>query len=264
VFRGQRHRRIVAQNMDRLIVQTSQGPLYLAGRLHVDPATPALVAMGGIWTPRDFLHDLVNSFPDVSVIIIPLPGMGGSLTRTFEIGPLTRSLDEGISALFPRTPVVAYGVSTGSLVTLGLRAPQVVRQVALEPFFRTAPLWAFHETARAFLAAESHKQGPRIAADQIFGLTETGLVDRDYRGLLADLKTPLDVILADQPLEPRRPFESLPSLTSAADRAALAVHPRVTVHAGPPGSGHDLGVTPDGAVVVNAVLRQALAAATKG
>ena len=248
--------------MDRLIVQTSCGPLYLAGRLYTDPAIPALVAMGGIWTPRDFLHDLADAFPDVSVLIVPLPGMGGSLTRTFDVATLSRSLDEGIGALLAETPVVAYGVSTGSLVTLGLKAPQVVRQVALEPFFRTGPLWAFNEKARSFLASEPDKRGAQLAAEQIFGLTATEVVDRDYRGLLDGLQTPLDVILADQPLEPVRSLDALPSLSSREDRAALAAHPRVTLHPGPPGSGHDLGLTPEGAIVVQAVLRRALDAAT--
>ncbi|MGZ6038811.1 MAG: alpha/beta hydrolase [Phenylobacterium sp.] len=252
--------------MDRLIVQTSCGVLYLGGRLHADPATPALVAMGGIWTPGDFLHDLVDAFPDVSVVIIPLPGMGGSLTRTFDIATLTRSLDEALDTLFRHTPVVAYGVSTGSLVTLGLRSPQVRRKVALEPFFRTRPLWAFHETARKFLANAPDNRGARLAAEQIFGLTEgeSEVVDRDYRTLLEGLKAPLDVILADQPLEPVRPLDGLPSLCSTEDRAALAAHPLVNVHAGPPNSGHDLGVTAEGARLVRSVLRRALDDAVEG
>ena len=244
--------------MDRLIVHTSYGPIYLAGRLYMDPAMPALVAMGGIWTPDDFLHELAAAFPNVSVIIAPLPGMGGSLTRTFDIATLTRALDEAIASLFPETAVVAYGVSTGSLVTLGLRGAAVRRQVALEPFFRTAPLWAFHETARPFLASEPNKWGAQLAAEQIFGLTEAGVIDRDYRHLLDGLKTPLDVILADQPLEPVRPIQGLPSLTSREDRAALGAHPCVTLHPGPPGSGHDLGATAPGAAIVQAVLRRAL------
>lgn len=244
--------------MDRLIVHTSCGPIYLAGRLHMDPATPALVAMGSIWTPNDFMHELAAAFPDVSMIIAPLPGMGGSTTRTFEIATITRALDEAIAKLFPETPVVAYGVSTGSLVTLGLKAPAIRRQVALEPFFRTAPLWAFHKTARAFLANEPDRRGAEMAMEQIFGLTDGGVVDRDYRHLLQGLKAPLDVILADEPLEPERPFEVLPSLTSCEDRAALAAHPGVTLHPGPPGSGHALGVTPTGAAVVQAVLRRVL------
>jgi hypothetical protein len=250
--------------MDRLIVQTSCGALYLGGRLHADPATPALVAMGGIWTPRDFLHDLVDAFPDVSVIIVPLPGMGGSLTRTFDIATVTRSLDEGLAGLFRETPLVTYGVSTGCLVTLGLRSPRIARQVALEPFFRTAPLWPFHRTARDFLASEPANRGARVAAEQIFGLPETGaVVDRDYRTLLQGLRAPVDVILGDAPLEPVRPLEHLPSLCSHEDRAALAAHPLVTVHPGPPGSGHDLGATPDGAQLVLAVLRQALDAVAR-
>ena len=134
-----------------------------------------------------------------------------------------------------------------------------MRQVALEPFFRTAPLWPFHVTAREFLASEPTNRGARVAADQIFGIPEAGaVVDRDYRALLQRLRTPLDVILGDLPLEPVRSLEDLPSLCSREDRAALAAHPRVTVHPGPPGSGHDLGITPDGAQLVRAVLRQAL------
>ena len=249
--------------MDRLIVQTNSGPLYLAGRLYTDPAIPALVAMGGIWTTYDFLHDLADVFPEVSVLVAPLPGMGGSLTRTFEIAALTRSLDEAIAGLFTRAPVVAYGVSTGSLVTLGLAAPQVVRHVALEPFFRTAPLWAFHQTARDYMASKPDNHGARQAVEQIFGLTETDLVDRDYRGLLSGLTKPLDVILGDLPLEPQRPLGGLPSLTSREDRAVLAAHPGVTVHPGPPGSGHDPTFTPEGAALVQAVLRRALDAAAR-
>jgi hypothetical protein len=107
VFRGLRRRRIVAQSMDRLIIQTGFGPLYLTGRIHTDVRRPALLAMGGIWTPDDFLHELAETFPDHSVVIAPLPGMGGSLTRTFEVASLTRSLDEAIGWLFRDLRVVA-------------------------------------------------------------------------------------------------------------------------------------------------------------
>jgi hypothetical protein len=249
--------------MDRLIIQTGFGPLYLTGRIHTDVRRPALLAMGGIWTPDDFLHELAETFPDHSVVIAPLPGMGGSLTRTFEVASLTRSLDEAIGWLFRDLRVVAYGVSTGALVTLGLQAPQVVRHVALEPFFRTAPLWPFHKTARDFLADDPNNRGARLAAEQIFGLTSSSLEDRDYRGLLQGLRKPLDVILADQPLEPARPVVRTPSLTSREDRAALAAHPLVTLHPGPAGSGHDLSAMPAGAALVTRVLRRALLAAAE-
>jgi hypothetical protein len=248
-------------SMDRLIVQTSFGPLYLAGRLHADRRAPVLFAMGGMWTPKDFLHELADQFPDASVIIAPLPGMGGSLTLNFKIADLSRAMDEVIGGLLRGLPVVAYGVSTGSLVTLGLSASEVVRQVALEPFFQTEPLWPFLETARSFLGAEPGKLNAALAAEEIFGLAGSKVTNRDYRPLLEGLRVPTDVILADSPLEPTRRVTAMPSLTSRDDRALLAAHPRVTIHPGPPGSGHDLGLTPDGALVVAEVLGKALVAA---
>jgi hypothetical protein len=60
--------------------------------------------------------------------------------------------------------------------------------------------------------------GAARAAQEIFGLTRDAVVDRDYRWLLDGLKVPVDAIVADQPREPVRPFDELPSMTSTDDR----------------------------------------------
>ncbi len=247
--------------MNHLIVSTSHGPLYVVGRFYADTSRPALIAMGGIWPPKDQFHELAEWFPGATVLIAPLPGMGGSWTPDFKPQTASKMLGEMIAALLPNHRVVLLGASTGCLATLGVQAAQVARQVAIEPFFRTAPLWPFHRTARAMLAAEPDKPTAAIAAREIFGLEPDRVEDRDYRGLLDGLNVPLDVIVAADPLEPEREHDGSPSLTSADDRARLAAHPQVTLHHGPPGSGHNIAVSAEGQAIVRRVTHQALRAA---
>lgn len=244
--------------MKHLIVETREGPIYFAGRMHADPTRPALVVMGGIWAPPDLFHEVIAWFPGATVLIAPLPGMGESKTPRFEVALMTRMLDQAIEYLLPDVPVVAFGASTGSLVTLGLRSPQIVRQVALEPFFRTKPLWPLLDFTRASLASEPENAGAATAAEGLFGFTPQAVEDRDYRGLLEGLCTPTDVIVGTEPLEPVREVASWPSFTSAEDRASLAAHPLVTLHDGPPGSGHALSSSAQGAALIRKILHQAL------
>lgn len=247
--------------MKHLVVETSFGPLFLVGRLYAERKRPALVAVGGAWAADDFLHELVDWFPGATVLVSPLPGMGGSVTRSWDVSAMSRAVDEAIALFLREVPVVAFGASTGCLVTLGLRAPEVVRQVALEPFFRTAPLWPVHEFARRNLAGGAENAGFAAAAEGLFGFTQESVTDRDHRKLLAGLETPADVILGDVPLEPLRRLDAWPSLTSVEDRAELARHPLITLHRGPAGSGHYVHGTPEGAATMRQVLTKALTAA---
>jgi hypothetical protein len=247
--------------MNHLVLTTPYGALYLVGRVHTNKRQPALLVMGGAWTPDNFLHEVSDWFPGASVIIAPFPGMGGSLTRTFDVKTLSLMVDAVIATLLKDVPIVTYGVSTGCLVTLSLRAPEIVRHVALEPFFRTAPLWPLHRTLREFIAAAPGMVGGHQAAEALFGYTAPPaekVVDRDYRHVLDALRTPVDVIVGDLPLEPVREISGWPSFTSAEDRQALAANPLVTMHAGPAGSGHQVSETPEGEAQVRDLLRRAL------
>ncbi|MGZ6040085.1 MAG: alpha/beta hydrolase [Phenylobacterium sp.] len=247
--------------MNHLVLTTPYGPLYLVGRVHTNKRQPALLAMGGAWTPDNFLHEVVDWFPGASVLVAPFPGMGGSLTRTFDVTTLARAVDEVIATLLKDVPVVTYGVSTGCLVTLGLRAPEIARHVALEPFFRTAPLWPLHRAIREFIAAAPERVGGAQAAEALFGYTAPPaeqIVDRDYRAVRDGLSAPTDVIVADLPLEPVRQMVGWPSFTSLEDREALAKNPLVTLHRGPAGSGHQVSDTPEGEAQIRDLLRRAL------
>jgi hypothetical protein len=252
--------------MKHLIVTTAHGDLYTVGRIHANRRQPVLFAMGGAWTPDDFLHELVDWFPGVSVVVAPFPGMGDSRTTTFDVTILARMVDELLDCMFSGVPVVTYGLSTGCLVTLGLRAPQIVRHVAMEPFFRTSPLWPLHIAIRDMIAAAPERVGGAQAAEALFWYTAPPaerILDRDYRHVIDGLFTPVDVIVGDIPLEPVREIDGWPSFTSAADREMLAAHPHVTLRQGPAGTGHWLDRTPDGVAVIRRLLHQSLLAAAK-
>lgn len=257
---------VYARSMNHLILTTSHGSLYVVGQIYTDKRRPVLLAMGGAWTPNDFLHELVDWFPGASVVVAPFPGMGGTLTPTFDVGALTQMVDEVIGTLFHDAAVVTYGVSAGCLVTLGLRSPEIVRHIATEPFFRTAPLWPLQRTMREFILARPDKVGGAIAAKALFGYTPPpaeSMADRDYRYVTDGIFAPVDVILADRPLEPVRELSGWPSFTSVEDRETLAANPLVTIHHGPPDSGHWVDETPAGKALVRKILNQSLQAAAQ-
>jgi hypothetical protein len=247
--------------MDRLIVQTSFGPLHVVGRLHADRERPALLAIGGAFPPDDFLHDLVGKHGSASVVVGTLPGM---LSPAFEFhrpADYAAAFDELIGALLPTQPVVAYGVSTGCLVTLGLRAPNVVRQIAQEPFLNTRDLWPFIENSKGRLARNPDNKILADFLDTMFGIRPERTHNVDYEHLARDVRVPTDVIVAELPLLPERDLPLWPSLTGAHDRQVLRANPMVSLHEGPKGTGHNIVLRPDGEQFVHQIRTKALRAA---
>jgi len=237
--------------MKHLSLPTSHGPIHVVGRLMARADNPAVVAVSGAFPPPDFLHDVVDWFSKLSIVVAPIPGMHGTRTLDFDLARVSRALDEAIQTLLPNRRIVTLGVSAGALVTLGLRHPAIVHQVVVEPFFRTAPLWPVRQDFGAALA--DAEAGWKQAADEIFGVTAEGLRDRDYRPLLDGLTVPVDAVLGGVPLEPERRLPHWPSLTSVEDRAALAAHPRVSVHH-VADVGHNVMSTAQGAAATKALL----------
>lgn len=241
----------------RLNVRTARGQIHLVGHLQLQVQRPTLFVMGGMG-PIDYLHVLVDWFPGASVLIAPFPGMSGSTTTDRDVRNFAAAVDDTIAAVSPDRPVVMFGTSAGCLPTLGARSPQIVHRVALEPFLHTAPLWPLHDAVRRNWSAGVKDADGEATADKIFGLSTTGVVDRDYSWVLDGLTPPLDVILAAQPLEPKRPVTELPSLTSADDRRTFAALAGVTSHDGPPGSGHHIMGSQAGSALVREILLKAL------
>ena len=80
--------------MGLLTIQTDGVPLSFVGRLHQDRPRPVLLAIGGAFPPKDYLHDLIRIFSGANVLVVHLPGMGGAFwAENPDVGGLTRGLD---------------------------------------------------------------------------------------------------------------------------------------------------------------------------
>ena len=126
-----------------------------------------------------------------------------------------------IAALFAGRPVVALGVSAGALVALALRSPQVVRVIAVEPFFSTEKLWPLVHTVRKMLANNPRDATMRRWVEAIYGYGPETLMDRDYGWVLGRTDRPVEAIVGSDPLYPVRNFWDMPSLTDDIDRDRL-------------------------------------------
>jgi len=229
--------------MDHLIFQSAGGPLGVVGRIHPD-SRAALLIVDGAFPPPGHLHDLVLQFAGVSVLVVNIPGMAGVPWAKATVAGLTQGLSEVVRLFLPKAPLVAFGSSTGNLLTLGLTLPNICRRVAYEPFFETADLWPFIANSRDRLALNLPKArtGHHAFLEhyfwEFFGIGADRLENRDYRGLLGNITVPTDVLVAQLPLLPPRKLDRWPSFTSEKDRALLASNPLVTLHEGPEDSGH--------------------------
>lgn len=242
--------------MKELIFETDQGGFGFVGRLHGGAPRPALLAITGAFPPEGHLHELVDRFAGVNVLVGQF-----SLIRREPIPTLDRfhaELDRFAARMFGEVPLVTLGVSTGCLFTLGMQAPNLFRHVALEPFFSTADLWPFIANSRERLERKKGDAGIERFLRELFGITREGVVNRDYRRLISGLAAPTAVIAADMPLLPERETAIWPSFLSEPERALLRASGKVVFHDGPPGSGHDLEGSPAGRQLIDRVLSATL------
>jgi hypothetical protein len=224
--------------MDLVTLQTSAGPFGLVGRIHADRRRPALLAVGGSFPPKTYLHDLADHFRGANVLIVNLPGMVGVPWSAATPAELSRGLAEAVVRLLGDLPIVAFGTSTGNLLSLGLRLPNICRRLAVEPFFQTQDLWPFIANSRQRMGKRPDDTSLARYFWDVFGIGPTSLENRDYRQLLDNIIMPTDVIAGELPLLPEREVDVWPSFTSQADRAALTANPLVSFHQGPAGTGH--------------------------
>jgi hypothetical protein len=250
--------------MSHLLIQNDDGPIGFVGRIHTDRPRPALLAVGGSFPPAGHMHDLVSHFAGANVLIASMPGMSGVFwTKKSSVEGLTRGLEQSVRILLGDAPVVAFGASTGNLLSLGMRLPNICRRVALEPFFQTENLWPFVTDSRERLELNANRPEMARYFWEFFGIGPTTVENRDYRHLLDEITVPTDVIVGQLPLLPKRKVDIWPSFTSADDRAALTANPLVTLHEGPSGTGHSYGAVPPYDSQVKAVLYAALRDAAK-
>ena len=245
--------------MDHISIQTPGGPLSFVGRIHTDHARPSLVAVRGSFPPPGQLLDLPVRFAGVNVLVVTLPGMAGSFWADRpSVEGLTRGLEDAVSRLLPQAPLVVFGTSTGNLLSLGLRLPNIRRRVAVEPFFRTAHLWPLIANSRERLKMNPGFEVMARFFWEVFGFAPDRIEDRDYAHLLGNITQPTDVVVGGMPLHPVRKVDTWPSFTSAEDRARLAANPWVTLHEGGPDDGHAYGSAGGSYETVKGLIHRAL------
>jgi pimeloyl-ACP methyl ester carboxylesterase len=249
--------------MNYLEVQTGYGPVCFVGRLYA-AIRPTLLVIGGAFPPKEFRHSCVDEFPGANVIVANIPGMKCPSHPIPTANNFSRAFDELISTLLPPPrPVVVHGVSTGCLISLGLRSPNIVHQIAEEPFFDTEDLWPLIDEFRDRLVKEPENVNLRAFLWNLFGYSTDRIVNRSYHELLDGLEPPVDVIVGREPLLPRREVDTWPSLTSAADRDFLTSNANATIHEGTPGSGHGLILDRPNAALLKQLTLDALHRAAK-
>jgi hypothetical protein len=229
------------ETLARRDVTTSVGMLSLWSRPEIlGGARPVVLGLQGLFAGADDLSglpDVLAPLADAAVVRYPaqgLPGLGLDALRAY-----ARALDELIAATFPDRPVVVLGVSLGALAALALQAPSVRRIVAVEPPLVAGGLWPLLEPLRAQMRARPNDAVLRATLWSFFGVGPQTTAERNYRPLLDGLTRPIDVVLASEPLEPRRAVQRFPSLVGAVERARLAAHPRIRLHLAP-GAGHNV------------------------
>ena len=250
-------------DVDHLTVRTSVADFALVGRIHADRRRPTLLMVNGSFPIKNLHHDLVDDFGGANVLVVEIPGMLGTAWSGRSARELGRGLDELADRLVGGQPIVAVGSSTGNLLTMSMRHPDVQHRIAIEPFFQTKDLWPFQDWSQKRMARTPDDKDLLAFMWDFFGFAPDRLENRDYRDLIDGVTTPTDVFTGSLPLLPIRQTDQWPSFTSQEDRAALAANPFVTHHEGPPNTGHSVFLTYEGGPVGRKIILAALLRAAK-
>lgn len=191
---------------------------------------PVVFAIPGVLSANE---PLVNMGEGLGLLadfcLMQLPSFAGAAVSSCAIPDLSALVAEVIETRFAGRQVVLLGVSTGAVIALGVRASNLARVVAVEPPLVTEGLWPLVEPLRELLRSSRDATTATFVLEA-FGVSETGLVARDYRSVLDGLAAPVDVIVGDAPLNPQRELERFPSLVDEAERWRLAATPGVRMH----------------------------------
>lgn len=181
-------------------IETPWGPVPVWGRM--EGRERLLFVVRGAGADADQLEGLVEAFPDVDVALVHLPGFHSPAFETASLQAFGGAFDAVLAAL-GHPAVVALGASIGGTTTLAMRSPSIRRRVLLDSPLQTGALKPLQDRVR-----------PSAWYRDVMGFTEGGIENRDYRGLLDQLRAPAIVLIGGD-----APADRLPSLVSEADRA---------------------------------------------
>lgn len=217
--------------VERLMrIETPFGEVQFRGH---DRGRDVLLVITGAFADDDYFCLLQDHLPDVDVWRAHLPGNHCPELLSVGIGVFVAAFDAAIAQRARGRVVSVLGLSTGGLVALGLRSPEIRRLLVVEPPLRTGPAWPL----RGFRDGQ-HPDWERFTWP-IFGIDRTRHEDRSYLHLLDRLACPTRVVVGGVPLMPEREVSAMPSLVGDDVRAILAAHPLIEVTE-TPGAGHNI------------------------
>jgi pimeloyl-ACP methyl ester carboxylesterase len=215
-------------------VRTSLGRIPLTGKLSDDRSRPVLLVIRGIFHGDKYAEWLIAEFADqADVLLAHVPGMNSPTLAASDLATMGRAFREMVEQELAERDVVVFGMSTGCLVALAMgRLPQVRRMVLLDPYLNVGACWALRE-----LIGLRAKRGTVLRA-WFEALLGEGL-NGDFRELIGNRAPSTCVLVGDEPLEPMRSINRIPSLASAEERALWRAAPGVELIVCA-GAGHDI------------------------
>jgi len=183
--------------------------------------------LGAFAIERGSLFHVPPYLPGADMVVGHLPGNHTPALSSASVEVYSQAFSQVIVSEFADRRVVTLGASIGGLVVMGLKAPQIVRSVVMEPVLTTAKLWPLIGFMHGKLKAAPDDRVLRDFLLGVFGLSETGVEDRRYESLLDSLTVPTRMIVGGQPLYPQRPVQKLPSLVDEPERELLKRHPLI-------------------------------------
>ncbi|HTK36609.1 MAG TPA: alpha/beta hydrolase [Caulobacteraceae bacterium] len=212
--------------MDVRIFETRFGPTPIWGDFaRFSPERRLLFVIRGAFSKKNVLLGLTQDFPGVDVAYAHLPGMFSEPFLRDSIEDFAAAFDEVLAQLAHRQSAV-IGLSLGGTAAIAMQDPSIRAKVLVDSPITTGRLWMLPDIFRAKV-----QSNPRLAqwVWNLFGVSEHGIVGRDYRGLLSRLNVPTLALVAGDPLGEPRPIVRAPSAVSDEDRALYAAHPMITV-----------------------------------
>lgn len=244
-----------------LRITTSSCVVTVNGRLSPG-RDPALLLIRGYGAPQDAFDELLDALPDAPILLGDLPGMWSAPPETANIETFATAYDEVVATALPERPIVVMGSSVGALVALGMKSPQIVSRILIEPFFRIAPLWPLIEHLKGQLRLYPDDTVRQRYIGDLFGVTPEGDGGLEFWSFLDTSTGPLSAIVGNVPLGSPRSLATWPSFSDEETVRRLSDYGASVCVV--EGAGHNIRAAPKGLEAIVLAARTALAEAASG
>lgn len=169
------------------------------------------------------VQGIEKHLPDANLLFVDLPGCGSS-TAPSEMS-VDGFADELLPALIAAVPsgFGVIGASFGGSVGLAIarRTAQCKAVVLLDTPMSAAKLWHNHAFLRGAISGRPDDRYLRSFALDIYGVTPTAAMEREYWHLLEGVAQPVLVVTGDVPMQPPRKMPPVPCCLDEDDLTRL-------------------------------------------